>query len=136
MGKGWFSVPTRLYLSAEEREKVLRMIQEQGIELGDLLADLLRKYLAQQEESASTTSSPIDAEGQASAGDPQSLAELEGNIRKLRDEIEHLRERAARLDEQQRADWLQGYIEDMEQEIKRMEDSYRARIASGNPTKQ
>lgn len=50
MDEGHFTIPTRIYLTAEQRDRLDRLLRHQELELDELLSALAVAYLAEQPE--------------------------------------------------------------------------------------
>jgi hypothetical protein len=103
---GKFAVPTRVFLTAEQREKLFVMARDQGIDLPDLLTELLTSFLDHLPEQQA-----------AAAEEPADIAQ---QIRSRRAEIRRLRARAT-IGSDAMPPWLHGYIAQLESELRRLE---------------
>lgn len=104
--EGLFTIPTRVFLAAEHRRKLETLVIEQGVDLPELLTELLVNYLDQ---------IPIEV---AVAEPPRQ--DIEAELKQRRGELRRLRSRL--LTEGQSApQWLRSYIADLEGEIARLE---------------
>jgi hypothetical protein len=108
---GKFAVPTRVFLTAEQREKLFVMARDQGIDLPDLLTELLTSFLDHlPEQQAAAAEEPA-------AEEPADIAQ---QIRSRRAEIRRLRARAT-IGGDAMPPWLHGYIAQLESELRRLE---------------
>ncbi len=105
--EGLFTIPTRLFLSREHRRKLDMLVREQGVDLPELLTELMVNYLDQIPELERAV---------ADVPRPDITAEL--NHRRA--ELRRLRARLA-MEGPNAAPWLRSYIRDLEGEIERME---------------
>ncbi len=107
MQEGLFTIPTRLFLTLEHRRKLEMLVLKQGVDLPELITDLVVNYLDQlpEQEIAVEESPPPDVE-------------LELQQRKA--ELRRLRSRLA-TEGHNAPEWIKGYIADLESEIARME---------------
>lgn len=101
--QGRFTIPTRVYLSAENRARLEQLIYSEGYDLSDLLSELLADYLS----ARPLPTSPSPASG-------ATLAEL----RRRRAEAHRLR--AARANGPL-PDWFDGYLAQIEADLARLE---------------
>jgi hypothetical protein len=109
MARGQFTIPTRVYLTSEQREKLFVMARDHGVDLADLLTELLASFLDHLPDYAPTEAAP-----------PEPAADQETEIRERRAELHRLRARAVAGGDTAPS-WLQSYIADLEQEITRHE---------------
>lgn len=105
--EGLFTIPARLFLSQEHRRKLDMLVREQGIDLPELLTELMVNYLDQ-----------LPDLEQAVVDMPQ--PDVETELKHRRAELRRLRARLA-MEGPNAAPWLRNYIHDLEGEIKRME---------------
>jgi hypothetical protein len=108
MSEGRFTIPTRVYLAPEQREKLLLLTREHDLDLPELLTELLASFLDHlpEYEHAST---PADGE-----------SEDDIQLRQRRAEVRRLRARVVAGEDTTNA-WLGDYIADLESEIGRLE---------------
>lgn len=106
MSEGRFTIPTRIYLAAAERDKLERLLRTQGRELDDLLSELASAYLAEQAEP------PMPPDERASA--------LSEELHRRRSELRLLR---PRLHDQHNPPpvWLVQLVTELEAEVARLE---------------
>jgi hypothetical protein len=109
MARGQFTIPTRVYLTSEQREKLFVMARDHGVDLADLLTELLASFLDHLPDYTPTDAVP-----------PEPAPVQETEISERRAELRRLRARAVAGGETA-PPWLQGYIADLEQEIARRE---------------
>lgn len=112
--EGRFSIPARIFLTAEQRRKLDVMVRDHDLDLSELLSELVVSFLEHlpdyaQEEAAA----PVDED------------DLRREIRQRRSEIRRLRTRA-RAGGEQPAAWLTRYIADLENEIQKLEQQLAA----------
>lgn len=112
MPQGLFTIPTRVYLTTEQRNRLLTLVRKQDISVPDLLTELLVSFLDhlpehEQEDLAQTATEPRETTDRAT------------EIRRRRAEVRRLRTRAETSGDP--PGWLMSYIEDLEREIKRLE---------------
>jgi hypothetical protein len=108
MSEGHFTIPTRVYLAPEQREKLMLLIRERDLDLPELLTELLASFLDHLPE-YEHTSAPAADESEANA-----------QLRQRRSEVRRLRARVVAGEETTNA-WLGDYIADLESEINRLE---------------
>jgi hypothetical protein len=109
MPPGLFTVPTRVYLTSEQREKLFVMARDHGVDLADLLTELLASFLDHL---------PDDVPAEAAI--PEPAADEADELHQRRAELRRLRARAVAGGESAPA-WLPGYIAELEQELTRRE---------------
>jgi hypothetical protein len=109
MARGQFTIPTRVYLTNEQREKLFVMARDHDVDLADLLTELLASFLDHLPDYAAAEAPPAEP-----------AADHETEIRERRAELRRLRARAVAGGDTA-PPWLQGYIADLEQEIARRE---------------
>lgn len=103
--QGTFTIPTRLFLTLEQRKRLEVLIREREIELADLVSQIVGDYL----EALPAFTPPVEAP------------------RDYRPEIQRYRAELARLRQQERdagvnaPPWLAAYIAEIESEIRRLE---------------
>lgn len=107
---GLFTIPTRIFLSPEHRRKLDLLVREQGVDLPELLTELITNYLDQ-----------LPAIEPPAVDPPQPDQDIESAIRQRRAELRRLRVRATTGGESI-PPWLQAYMADLEAEIKRLEE--------------
>lgn len=103
--QGLFSIPTRLLLAPEQRAKLEAIVRARGVDLAELLSEIVAEYL-----DARTDVRPL-------APPPPDLA---GELAKRRAELRSLRARRDAAGSQAPA-WLDSYIAALEAEIQRLE---------------
>ncbi len=111
MAGGRFTIQTRVYLTAEQREQLFIMARDHGIDLPELLTELLASFLDHLPDYTSDEAPPME--------EPDT-SDIAQQIRQRRAEIRRLRARAtAGGDAPPR--WLKSYIADLESELARLE---------------
>ncbi len=120
MEQGFFTIPTRVYLTEKQRDKLKNLMRERETDLPDLLTELLVNFLEHQPEPQHSLHSPALETGKKISN----LSELEEEIRKRRDEVYRLQKRADLDTHPPR--WVKGYIEDLEKEIEQLEQRLRS----------
>lgn len=113
MTKGRFTISTRIYLTEEQRDKLITLVREHDVHVPDLLTELLVSFLDHLPESE--LAAFLQAE---TVPDDDIHAELQ----QRRNEVRRLRARATTGGADMPA-WLQTYIVDLENEIQRLEES-------------
>ncbi len=108
--EGLFTIPTRIYLTAEQRAQLMRMVREQDVDVPELLSALLVSFL---EHLPELEPEPVEQEEQ----DPH-----EEELRKRRAEIRRLRGRLIERAGDDPPQWLPKYLADLEQELRRLEE--------------
>lgn len=106
MEEGRFAIPTRIYLNAAQRTKLLRLLEQADRNLDDLLSELTVAYLATQPDPPEPPPSP----------DP----DLDATLRQRKAELRRLR---SKLYDPRNPPpgWLRQMAADLEQEIQRLE---------------
>ncbi len=108
MSRGRFTIPTRVFLNEEQREKLFVLARDHEVELPELLTELLISFLDHL---------PDYAEEQDTAAAP---GDKESEIRQRRAELRRLRARVVTAGSAA-PHWLKSYITDLEQELARLE---------------
>ena len=106
--QGLFSIPTRLLLAPEQRAKLEAIVRARGVDLAELLSEIVAEYL-----DAQTDVRPV-------APPAPDLAGVAGELGKRRTELRSLRARRDAAGSQAPA-WLDSYIVALEAEIQRLE---------------
>lgn len=112
---GFFTVPTRVYLSTAQRERLMRLVQQHGVDVPELLSELLISFLDHLPEPEQDALLQPETDDHVAAR----AEEREAEIRARRAEIRRLRARAATGGETT-PPWLQSYIADLEGEVQRL----------------
>lgn len=107
MSEGQFTIPSRVYLSAERRAKLDRLLRHEGRELDALLTDLLAAYL---DGAAEPPPEPDD----------RRIAMLAEELRKRRAELRRLRPQLTDPHNPP-PQWLAAMVRDIGAEIGRLE---------------
>jgi HPt (histidine-containing phosphotransfer) domain-containing protein len=113
MQEGHFTIPTRVFLTAEQREKLFVLAREHDIDLPELLTELLVSFLEHM---------PEQEEDNAENDAPSETTDTETELRQRRAELRRLRARAVAAGDAAPR-WLKGYIADLEREVGRIEGS-------------
>jgi uncharacterized small protein (DUF1192 family) len=108
MSEGNFTIPTRVYLEPEQREKLLLLIRERNLDLPELLTELLASFLDHLPEYEQASTPAADE------------SDSDVQLRQRRAEIRRLRARVVAGEDTTHA-WLGEYIADLESEIDRLE---------------
>ncbi|MGQ9928404.1 MAG: hypothetical protein ACUVS4_16235 [Chloroflexaceae bacterium] len=116
MDEGRFAIPTRIYVTAMQRAKLLRLLEHADRDLDELLSELVVAYLETQAEPPA----PPEASGALDAALRQRKAEL----RRLRPKLNDPHNPPPA--------WLRQMAADLEEEIKRLEHE-RAGLSPGKP---
>ena len=103
--QGTYTIPARLFLSAEQRAKLEQIVRSERSDLSEVVSQILTHYL---------DTLPVPAPVPAPAPDRRDL------IRQRRAELGRLRARAAAAGSQAPA-WKSSYIADLEAELRRLE---------------
>jgi hypothetical protein len=107
MSEGEFTIPTYIFLKPDQRRKLEILVRDQGLDLPNVLSELLVDYLN------ALPDPPTPAEPVADDG-------REALIRRRRGALQRLRARLTMADEPQPS-WVTQYIADLEAEIARLE---------------
>ncbi len=113
MDEGRFAIPTRIYLTATQRARLLRLLEHADRDLDDLLSELVVAYLETQAEPPTPPPEPSDALDAA-------LRQRKAELRRLRPKL-HDPHNPPPV-------WLRQMAADLEQEIARLERE-RASVA-------
>lgn len=108
MREGLFTIPTRLFLTLEHRRKLEALVLKQGVDLPELITELVVNYLDQLP----------DLEPEEVAEPPP--LEVEAELQQRKAELRRLRARLA-TEGKHAPEWIKSYIADLESEIARME---------------
>jgi hypothetical protein len=115
MKQGQYTIPSRIYLTAGQRDKLMHLVREQQIDVPELLTELLVSFLDHLPE---TEQAEVLASVEAEETSP---ATLQTTIKKRRSEIRRLKARLTTTTETPPA-WIQPYLTQLEQEVRRMEE--------------
>lgn len=116
MTQGNFTIPTRVYLSAEQRDLLLALVREHEIDVPDLLSELLVSFLdhlPEPSEQADLLSPP--APDDAAAAHAHELRRRRSELRRLRMRLN------SQDDDNPPPPWFAGYVAELEHELARME---------------
>jgi hypothetical protein len=111
--EGHFTIPTRIYLTADQRERLMRLVRQQEVDVPELLSELLVSFLDHLPEPE-----PEPAPEPA----PEQQDPHEEELRKRRAEIRRLRARLIERAGDDPPQWLPKYLADLEQELRRLEE--------------
>ncbi len=108
---GHYTIPTRFRLTAAQREQLNWLLRERGLELEDLITELVSDYLSTQP--MPPTPAPIDRQ-----------ATIREQLRLRRSQLRMLR---AQLHDPHNPppDWLRAMINELEEEITRLQVELR-----------
>lgn len=107
MSDGHYTIPTRVYLSNRQRERLMLLLRDEQLDLADLLTELLASLLDH-------------LPNPDPAAPPPDPAELEAQIASRRAELRRLQARARAGGERAPA-WVLAYVVELEQELQRLE---------------
>lgn len=110
MVRGRFTIPTRVFLNAEQREKLFQLARDHEVELPDLLTELLVSFLEH-------LPGEEQAEGVADAAPAD---DIQAEIQHRRAELRRLRARAMASGGSAPL-WLSHYVQELERELGRLE---------------
>ncbi len=105
---GKFTIPTLVFLTPEQRDKLEQLLDVGELELSELLSELLAQYLAAQPDLPAPTVPAVDPQAATVA-----LRQRRAELRRLRARME--------LSDGPPPLWLTQYIADLEGEIQRLE---------------
>ncbi len=111
MPEGRFVIPTRIFLTSEQRAQLEGIVRRQGIELEELMTELVIRHLEQQPE----PEAPLTSE---------SAEHMHVELQRRRAELRRLRGQQV-IAGSSAPDWLAPYIADLEREIIRLEQDIR-----------
>jgi hypothetical protein len=112
MPEGRYTIPARIYLTAEQRDKLTTRLLEQRLDLSELLSELLISFLDHLPE----TETPDTA----APAPPEDNDDLQTELRQRRAEVRRLRARIA-AQGNTAPQWAITYVADLEREIARLE---------------
>lgn len=115
MDEGQFTIPSRVYLSAAQRDKLERLLRHQARELDELLTELVINYVESEPEP------PPES-------DDRRVALLNDELRKRRSELRRLRPQLTDPHNPPPA-WLVQMVKDLQDEVRRLEQELGARQA-------
>lgn len=104
--QGTFTIPTRLFLTEEQRARLERLVRDEGADLADVVSRIVADYLG--DMPAPPPEPPMPA------------PERRSDIRQRRAELARLRARREAAGSAAPA-WLNAYIADLEADIQRLE---------------
>lgn len=116
MDEGRFAIPTRIYLTATQRAKLLRLLEHADRDLDELLSELIATYLETQAEPPPPSPEPSDALDAA-------LRQRKAELRRLRPKLHDPHNPAPA--------WLRQLAAELEQEIARLERERARRVSPG-----
>lgn len=103
--QGAYTVPTRLFLSAEQRAKLEQLVRSEHSDLSEVVSQILAQYLDTLPAPAHTSNTMVDKRD---------------DIRQRRAELARLRARRDAAGVRAPA-WMSSYITDLEAELQRLE---------------
>lgn len=103
--EGRFTISTRVFLSAAQRDRLQQLVLEEGVELPDLISKLLGSYIDGLPAPVAVAEEPVDISTE--------LNQRRAELRRVRS-----RQRSAGADAPK---WLAGYIKELEDEIAHLE---------------
>jgi hypothetical protein len=103
--EGRYTISTRLFLTAAQRDRLQWLVLDEGMDLPELISELLGAYLDELPEPVTAPEPSIDVTAE--------LAQRRAELRRVR-----ARQRDAGLDA---PTWLAGYIAELEGDIARLE---------------
>lgn len=108
MDAGRFTIPTRIYLTLEQRAKLERLLRDEERELDALLTELATAFLDAQPE-------PPAAEHAVGAGVSEELRQRRAELRRLHPKLHDAHNPPPQ--------WLTSMAAELEAEIKRLEQA-------------
>ncbi|NJN16302.1 MAG: hypothetical protein HC822_08515 [Oscillochloris sp.] len=105
---GTFTIPTRIYLNDEQRDRLNRLLRHEGRELNELLSDLVLAYLSAQPEPPA----PLN----------DHVAEVQALLQQRRSELRRLR-RHLNDPHNPPPQFLIALVADLEAEVRRLEQT-------------
>lgn len=111
---GQFTIPTRVYLTDDQRQKLMVMVRQQQVDLPDLLTELLVSFLDHLPDTEKLEMLDPQPEEPQESSDVQ-LKRRRSELRRLRTRIEARGTEAP--------PWFAGYVTQLEREIKILEES-------------
>jgi hypothetical protein len=110
MTHGRFTIPARVYLTAEQRDRLMLLAREHETDIHELLTELLVSFLDHLPEMEQPPPEP----------QPEPVSDREADLRQRRAEVRRLRLRLATGGDRV-PPWMRSYLSDLEQEIRRLE---------------
>ncbi|MCS6883316.1 MAG: hypothetical protein RMK84_19670 [Oscillochloridaceae bacterium] len=117
MDEGRFAIPTRIYLTAAQRAKLLRLLEHADRDLDELLSELVVAYLETQAEPPTPP--------------PEPSGTLDAALRQRKAELRRLRPKLNDPHNPPPA-WLRQMAAELEQEIARLERERARRAPPGH----
>jgi hypothetical protein len=111
MTHGRFTIPARVYLTAEQRDRLMLLARERETDIHELLTELLVSFLDHLPEMEQPSPEPQP---------PEPVSDREADLRQRRAEVRRLRLRLATGGDRV-PPWIRSYLSDLEQEIRRLE---------------
>jgi len=105
--QGAFTIPTRLYLSPEQRRRLDRLLRDQELDLAELVSEIVAGYLDALPEPPAPADAPPDEDRAAT------LRQRRAELARLRDQRDAAGAHAPA--------WLGAYIAELEAELRRLE---------------
>lgn len=109
MSEGRFTIATRVFLTAAQRDRLNALVHEHNIDVPELLTELLVSFLDH-----------LPEEEKSLPAEPEPVTEAEQAIRARRAELRRLRARMA-AGGSAAPQWMASYIADLERELARLE---------------
>ncbi len=103
--EGRFTISTRVFLSAAQRDRLQQLVIEEGVDLPELLSQLLTSY--------------VDSLPAPSAV-PEETSDISAELSQRRAELRRVRTRQRSAGDDA-PKWLAGYISELEHEIMQLE---------------
>lgn len=113
MAEGHYTIPTRVYLSAQQREQLLLLLRQHEIDLPDLLTELLISFLEHLPEETPAPADETEKAEEPDSAEAEKLRERRAEVRRLRARLKMLGNEAPH--------WLASYVAELEREIARLE---------------
>ncbi|NJO05701.1 MAG: hypothetical protein HC876_09365 [Chloroflexaceae bacterium] len=115
MSEGRFTIPTRVQVTAEQRERLYALLRQHDFDLTELLTELLASFLDHLPQIEQEQIEP-----------PPDKDDLAREIRERRAELRRLQARAV-IGGDTAPIWVSRYIADLESELARLEARSRQR---------
>lgn len=109
---GRFSIPVRIFLTAEQRQRLAVLVRAHDIDVADLLSELLISFIEHMPDAASDAAPADAASTDAPAATAAEIANRRAEVQRL-----HARIEAAGADA---PGWLRQYVADLERELARL----------------
>ncbi|NJN67797.1 MAG: hypothetical protein HC884_14365 [Chloroflexaceae bacterium] len=122
MTHGRFTIPARVYLTAEQRDRLMLLVRERETDMHELLTELLVSFLDHLPDLYAHPPDPEPGPG------PGPTNEREEALRQRRAEVRRLRLRLATGSDTV-PPWIGRYLSDLEREIRRLEQEQEKDLA-------